>query len=344
MKINTCSTCGGRIEFSPKDRAVKCLSCGTNYPIKYKQLVAKHPIDWVPEEEKLLAWSDTLRTKKCDNCGAEVVFEKYDIATNCKYCNTNVITSLKSLPGLQPEKVIPFNISKNKAKDAFAKNVRKRHFLPLDFKKNLPKTEIQNSYISSFNFECDVVATYNGRKKITTSYRDSKGVSRSKTEYRNFSGTIKKSFPNVLVESSNKLNQNEITQVYPYDFQQSFDYDEGFVIGYNVGYYNQNINIAEQNAKDIIRKDIEKEINRLHSNIVSLTINPQYNNIRYNYTLLPLYFVKYNYKNKPYINVMNGQTGATGGDVPRSKTQITLFTLFIILIVSLPLLFIFLSN
>ena len=52
---------------------------------------------------------------------------------------------------------------------------------------------------------------------------------------------------------------------------------------------------------------------------------------------------KFNYKNKPYVNVMNGQTGKVGGAVPRSAVQITLFTIFLILVIGLPLLWIILS-
>lgn len=343
METNICSSCGGKIEFSPQDKALKCVNCGNLYSIDYRQTIKKHPIDWVPDRDKLIAWGQQNRSYKCKTCGAQITFNKYDIAQNCQYCNTNSLVPLKDLPGLQPEIVIPFKINKEQAKTEFANRVKKRHFLPLDFKRNLPNTELSSTYISSFTFECFVDAKYSGRQRITRTERDSNGRSRSVTTYRYFSGTIKHQFDNLVVESSDKINQSEIKDILPYNFAESYDYEDDFIKGYNVGYYNQSVEDAKEVAKRDAYEQIERMIRAKYSSIDSLTIEPTYSNIQYNYALLPMYFINFVYKNKPYINNMNGQTGKTGGKVPRSGLQITLFTLFMILVIGFPLLCIILS-
>ena len=53
MKINNCTSCGGKIEFSPNDKAIKCINCGNLYPIELKKEVRKHAIGWLPSDEEL---------------------------------------------------------------------------------------------------------------------------------------------------------------------------------------------------------------------------------------------------------------------------------------------------
>jgi len=343
MEIDICQSCGGKVEFSPRDKALKCVKCDSLYPIEYKKSVTKHPIDWLPDNDKLAQWSEQNRSYKCKTCGAEILFNKYSIAQTCQYCNSNSLVSLSDLPGLKPEIVLPFKITKEEAKTEFDTRVKKRHFLPLDFKRNLPRTELSSTYISSFTFECFVDAKYSGRQRITRTERGSDGRMRTVTSYRHFSGTIQHQFDNLVVEASDKINQNEIKDIFPYDFNESYDYEDDFIKGYNVSYYNQSVEQAKEVAKTDAYKQIERMIYAKYSSIDSLTIQPTYSNIKYNYALLPMYFVNFKYKDKQYINIMNGQTGKTGGKVPRSGLQITIFTLFILLLVGIPIMCIILS-
>ena len=87
MIVNNCSSCGGKVEFSPQDKALKCIKCGSLYTIEYKQKYGKHPIDWVPEKAKVDAWVNENKACKCSVCGAQITFNKYDVSTHCQYCS-----------------------------------------------------------------------------------------------------------------------------------------------------------------------------------------------------------------------------------------------------------------
>lgn len=345
MEINSCTNCGGKVEFSPKDKALKCVNCSSVYPIEYRQTITKHAVGSEVSKFDMEKWQQNNHSYTCQNCGANIVLNKMDISSNCKYCNTSSLVPIEDLPGLKPEIVIPFKISKEDAKTEFYNSIKKRNFIPLNFKKNLPRADIGATYISSFTFEMLVTATYSGRLRISKTVRDKNGRSRTVYDYRPISGNVRQRFDNLVVESSDKINQDEILNIFPYNFSESYDYDDDFVKGYNVGYYNQTVEDAEVRAKHDALDLVENAVRKKYSHpIENLKINPVYSNINYNYALLPTYFVSFNYKNKPYINVMNGQTGKVGGKVPRSGVQITLFTLFMILVIGLPILFILLSN
>jgi len=343
MEINVCASCGGRVEFSPSDKSLKCVNCGSVYSIDFKKEQSKHPIDWMPDAEKVDKWVNDNRAYKCNVCGAQVTYNRYDIAQTCQYCNTASLTQLKDLPGLRPEKVIPFAIDKEQAKQEFKTRTLKRKFLPNQFRKNLPNVDISSTYISAFSFDCFVNATYKGRQSFTRTERDKDGRTRTTTEYRYFSGKIDKQFNDLLVESSEKISQAEINNILPYDTNECYDYCDDFVKGYNVGYYNQDVQQAELVAKNEMVKILEREIRSKYSSVDYVDIKPTYSNIVYNYTLLPAYFANFKYKDKSYTNLMNGQTGKVTGSVPRSGAKITLLVLFILLIIGLPILFILLS-
>ncbi len=343
MIINNCSSCGGKVEFSPLDKSLKCVKCGSLYPIEYKQEYGKHPIEWIPENAKVEAWANENRACKCNVCGAQITFNKYDVTSYCQYCHADALVPLKDLPGLQPEKIIPFKIDKTQAKTEFDKRTKKRKFLPNDFKNNLPNVKTNATYLSSFAFDGYVSATYSGRQRLTRTKRGANGKTITEVYYRNFSGKIAQQYNNIIVEASDKILQEEIKKILPYDFSESYDYDNAFIKGYSVGYYNQDIEISEKVAKCEMLNDIERRIRQMYSSIDSLTINPTYSNIEYNYTLLPAYFVNFEYKNKQYINIMNGQNGKVTGKVPRSGLKITLFVLFILLLIGVPTLAILLS-
>ena len=129
--------------------------------------MVKHPVGSQISEYDIKKWQENNHSYTCKNCGANIVLNKMDISTKCQYCNTNALVSLDDLPGLTPEIIIPFKISKENAKTEFYKRVKKRNFLPLKFKKNLPKAEIGSTYISSFTFEMFTEASYTGRLRIS---------------------------------------------------------------------------------------------------------------------------------------------------------------------------------
>lgn len=347
MKINNCPNCGGKVEFSPNDKALKCEKCSSIFkielnPPKEKRLVSE--VALLNKDDAFKKWAEGKRTFHCENCGAEIVLNKYEMSTKCSYCNTASLVPTEKLPGLKPDAVIPFKISKNKANEQFKTKIKSKMFLPNDFKRNIPKTQIGATYLSSFSFAMDAFATYKGIKAVTRTIRTKEGY-QTVTDYVPFSGTISRGFDNIVVECSDKINQNQIDSILPYYFKENYDYDDDFLMGYSVDYYDRNVADSTNIAKDIALNSLDRDIRLKHGNVTSLKIFPTYSNEKFHYVLLPLYFINFKYKDKQYLNLMNGQTGVTSGKTPRSATKITFFVLgIILLVIGVPLLIMILSS
>ena len=346
MEINNCPACGGKVEFSPDDMGLKCEKCAKVYPIEFKPAKEKkslsHAIAENEEGHKL--WEESKRTYQCQSCGAQIVLNKFDMASKCCYCNTTSLVHVDKLPGLKPDAVIPFKINKAKADEVFKGSIKKRMFLPNDFKKNLPNTVIGATYISSFSFNIDAFASYNGTRAVTRTVHTKNGT-RTTTYYVPFSGSINQNFPNIVIESCDKIQQHQINNILPYNFKDCYDYNDDFITGYSVQYYDQTVTETTKKAENVALRSLDNMIRRKHGSVHTLSINPKYSNHKYSYVLLPLYFINFKYKDKEYLNLMNGQTGTTSGKLPKSPVKITFFTLFIILMcIGLPLLVVLLSS
>lgn len=340
MKVNSCKTCGGKVEYSPDDLALKCDKCLNLYQIEKCAPPQKKDLSLASTENENghQEWKETKRTFQCQSCGAQIVLDSYEMTTRCSYCNTPSMISTDALPGLEPDAIIPFKISKEKANLQFKEKIKKKLFLPNAFKKNLPKTQIGATYLSSFSFSLDAFASYKGVRAVTRTIHTKDGI-KTITEYESFSGTISHVFDNILIESSDRLQQHQINSVLPYDFKECFKFNDDFLTGFNVGYYNETVTQANKTAEGQALNSLDRMIRRRHGSVQSLTIYPQYTNQKYSYVLLPLYFINFKYKDEEYLNLMNGQTGVTSGKVPRSAVKILFFTFFIIaIVVGFPLL------
>ena len=88
--------------------------------------------------------------------------------------------------------------------------------------------------------------------------------------------------------------------------------------------FNDCVKVAEK----IIRNELERELLKQYNcdKIESLSMNTNYIDRKYNYCLLPVYFVNTVHKDKKYQVLMNGQT-AKIGKLPKDIWRIFLTVL-----------------
>ncbi len=344
MEINNCPSCGGKIEFSPDDKALKCIKCEKIYAITCEKFDEKKPLNEVDDQEGFKEWENSSRNFQCTNCGAQVVLDKFEMSSKCQYCQTSSLVPMTDLPGLKPDVVLPFRLSKERARVEFKRRIKKKFFLPNAFKKQMPVAEIGATYISSFNFDCYDYATYHGIESYTTTHFDKEGHAHTKTHHRPISGKISHQFNNIVVEASDKIVQSDIEKILPFTFNEAYKFNTDFIKGYSVGYYNQTVSEAYQKAQSIAESQIEGMIKGRYESLIRLSVKHHFSDQKYNYALLPVYFINFKYKEKEYLNLMNGQNGNVGGKLPRSPIKISILVFFILLVViGIPMLIYFLG-
>lgn len=341
-----CLGCGGELKFSPESQALVCTICGRNHKFNINNNVLKFVYD--KEKLKSIDKSKSVKTTNCSNCGASLSVNEREITKTCPYCESNFVLDKTEIVGLKPNSIIPFTFSKEKAIQYYKKNVKHKWFLPNKFKKNPNVDNVNGTYISCFSFDSNTVSEYNGALSIDhTEYVNGKTYVR--TETKHISGTKNLNFENFLVESSSLTNQTSFEEIKPYvvNSDTCFEYDENFLRGYSVESYDNDVNSCKQISEQLMKVQIKNSIlSRYHySRVQYFNLTTTFDNNKYSYILLPIYFINFNYKNKNYRTYLNGQTGKIGNDLPKSKVKITFAVLLgILFVVGMILLFMFLPE
>ena len=333
--LTKCPSCGDDMIFDPDKQCLFCSTCQSQKEITKIKEYEKHPFNKTSlSSDDNEEWAKESKVMKCQNCGASVVLQGYMVSANCPYCSTSLVASETGGAGLKPDAVVPFKFGRAKAEELFKVKINKNWLVPKKLKKNLSTDDIQAYYFPAFVFDCDCHSVYKGVLYNEYTEKDKDGHSHTKRSYFNISGQIATTHQGVEAEASSKLSQEELNWVRPYYFTEACTYSNEYISGYYLECHSDSVRDSYDVAKSLIYGDIRGQIlSRYHyDGVNSLDINTSYSNQKYSYCILPMYRINFKYKKKTYSNVMNGQTGALGGKLPRSGWKISLIVLLPILI------------
>lgn len=351
MKIkalaNKCSGCGDDLIFDPESQSLKCPSCHAEKPIKAKNSLAKHTFaeTETANKKKNEEWAKELKAMSCPNCGAEALLNNFDVSSLCPYCGTSLVASVENSQSLKPDSVIPFKFNKTKAEQYFKDAIKGKFLIPKKFKTSIIANDIKGLYFPAFIFDMDVVTTYKGRLYENETITNSDGEDETRRNYFSISGVENSRMTNIKIEASPQLSQFELNGIKPYNLDEAKEFSNEFIYGYSLENYSNSLVETNKQAKvealTQIRKDILNKYN--HDGVDYLDLSPVYSNEKYNYTILPLYRINYDYKNKKYSNIMNGQTGKLYGKYPKSVAKILAIVFGIFAVVAIPILIFIIS-
>jgi len=321
--INECKNCGGNVFFSPKDKGNVCENCGSVFSVKYDNNVVKK--DFAEAKKLNDIASSKMVNVKCDSCGASMVLLKNEIKAVCPYCDSSTINEVGEQKMMDIDGIVPFEFNKDDAFVLFHGKLSASFFANKKIYKNLKKEDVKGVYINAFIFDLNTNIDYKGTFSYTESYTNSKGERKTKTVYKHVSGSYNRFFENLTVEANSNLHQEEMMQILPYDYSKNVKFDADFTHGYSFEHHNEGFEDCIIKAEDIMKKMVSKELLRKYNcdRVVSLDLKINYIDKKYNYCLLPVYFINNVYKNKTYNVLMNGQN-AKLSKLPKSVAKILL--------------------
>ena len=342
--IKNCKNCSGNVYFDPKKKGNVCENCDSVYPVEYNYNFPKKPFESA-YEMKVDNFAEALKSVKCNSCGAFVMVNKEEVATNCPYCNSPNILDARQKSLMYIDSIIPFNYSKLDALNNLKNTINRRTFANKKIFKDVSKKDINGAYINAFVFDLNTMATYNGVFSYTVRKKDRDGNVKYETRYKDVNGNHSNIFNNITMEANTNISQAELLQIMPFDYNGVVDFQDDFMHGYLLEYQENMFNKCFKEAEKLISGKIRNELLKKHrcDNIVKLDMKINYLDRKYNYCLLPVYMINTTYKEKKYNVLMNGQTGKVG-KLPTNGLKIFLTILGSCCgVVALILLIIFLS-
>jgi hypothetical protein len=352
-----CPSCGGTTKFHPDTQTLSCQFCGNHTDIvHYNEEIREYALDAeAVENGKEWGAGAKKRVFHCNGCGAETVLDHLTTASSCAFCGSSHVVASDHTIGVCPESVVPFQISKIKASEEFQKWLGKRWMAPRNLRRMMKSQPMQGVYIPCWTYDANTYSYYSGEGGtyyyVTETYSvtvNGKSETRTrqvrKIRWWPTNGEYGESFDDVLVPASKQVTGKMLDKLQPFPLEQLVPYRPEYVTGFVAERYSVGIQEGWSRAQNIMAGQIEQGIIRQINadEVRNLRVVTSHNSITYKHLLLPLWMSAYQYKNKPYTYIVNGQTGEVQGESPISAWKVTLI---IVSVLSLALLiFLFFSD
>ncbi len=330
-----CPNCGGNMVFEPETQSLHCSYCDHRIDLNGEHSNVENDLEQGLSTDE--QWDDEAIVFHCENCGANNIRQKKDLTSVCPFCGSTSVIETDELPGIKPQRIIPFKITKEHAFESFKKRVKKSFFVPKDFKKNFKIDRINGVYLPAWTFDTNVFVSYDGRlgKYYTVTVGSGKNRhTETRIRWFHIRGTKQYFFDDLFVLSGRKLSDKQIRPILPFDTNNSLVYQQQYVSGFSAEHYDVGLkdgwNKARVNAESQMKTMIANSYN--HNVVDYINIRPVYSNIKYKYVLVPTWISNYRYHNKNYYFLVNGENGRLYSKTPVSVLKVCLTVGIIILI------------
>lgn len=346
-EVNQCSSCGGNAVYEPSTGTLKCPFCGTETEIETtRENTIEHDFLQALEKEDH-SWDDEKRVFSCENCGAETVLDKDKVADFCSFCGSSHIALSDHHAGIKPALVVPFQISKEEAVEKFKTWMKKRYFAPSKLIQSYEMKNLSGAYIPYWTFDSQTNSSYVVRigtyyyvtvtrtvmedgkpKQVTEQVR--------KIRWRTENGRYQEFFDDVLVKASRNVASGLIHKIEPFRLNGLIDYKSAYLSGFLAERYSIPLKEGWHDAKGIIDSRIESGIHgQVHGDVVQIVnVATDYKNITYKHILLPIWISSFQFNNKVYRFLVNGQTGKVSGQSPVSIVKVSILVAVILAVIA----------
>jgi DNA-directed RNA polymerase subunit RPC12/RpoP len=353
-KLFPCPNCGAKVEFDPRERALKCPYCG--------HVTAIEDGGGAVEERDFNEYASKLvkgnvrgiagrsMQVKCSGCGAMVLLEDKVVTEKCPFCGTHLENKPESVEGMiPPESLIPFRLDLRAARAAFEKWLTGLWFAPSALKNLANLGQLNAVYVPYWTYDAMTYTKYSGLRgddyQETEYYteRDASGneVRRSrtvtKTNWYPVSGEVQHFFDDVLVCGSKTLAEHLIGGMEPWDTGELEPFQDAFLAGLKTERYavdlKRGLKAAKEKMEPVIHQLIREDIGGDHQQINST--DTRYLGVTFKHCLLPVWVAHYRYQEKLFHILVNGRTGKVSGERPYSFWKIFGLVALIILLVGL---------
>ena len=334
-----CPSCGGVMEFNPSNGKMACPYCGyeEEIQVEHKEFVAQElDFSTVGDDDASCDWGTATKTVICKSCGAETVYDVNEMANVCPYCGSNQVMAQESSKVMAPGGVVTFQISAKEASERFREWIGRKFFCPKLAKDSAKPKAFKGLYTPFWTFDSNTKSTYTAEYGIDRVEEDKDGEKHTITDWYRTSGKYKRFFDDLLISASSKQNEQMLEGLEPYDTTKAVEYKPEYMAGFAAEKYSVKVKDAWEKAKkkiqSMLRRDVEEKIQheRACDHVRDVRINTVHEDVTYKYLLLPVWISSFQYKDKVYHFMINGQTGKVSGETPISWIKVAIVTAVVI--------------
>jgi predicted RNA-binding Zn-ribbon protein involved in translation (DUF1610 family) len=344
------------MDYDPATGGLKCPQCGHTQTVAAAQaaVVERDLSTALSDAGKAHGYGREMKAVKCSACGATTQVDPAVASTMCPFCGSPQVLEQKPDPNIiQPEAVVPFQLTSDQAYQHYKKWLGKGFFRPRDVIQRSGAAQIQGVYLPFWTFDAHAESQWNAEsgnyyyetERYTTTEngrRVTKTRQVRKVRWYPSSGRRADDYDDVLISGTTSGDQAMLKKVYPFDTTRLTPYKPEYLSGWAAEAYR--IPLAEawsqgQNTiRDQERGKCAKEVpGDTHRN---LRVRTQLSETTFKHVLLPVFLANYRYNTRLYHFMVNGQTGEVQGQAPVDWVKVAI-VVAIVLALLLVALFVF---
>lgn len=334
----SCPNCSAGLIFNPEKQKFCCEFCRSEFTDAelqetYSARQAAEAASAAAEAAAAAERPDdnycaAMRNYACVNCGAEIVADDNTAATECPYCHNPVILVGRLAGQMRPQKVIPFEISKEEAERRFLRFAGSKRFVPRDFKSEKHASEICGIYYPFWVTDADTSASMSARATRVRYWMDS---DYNYTETSNFhierEGDIH--FEDIVTPALKEEDGKMLSGILPYPSEAQKPFD----MSYLSGFIAKKRDIEKESVREAVRARMSDYSKRLLRDTITahyttvIPDNPRLlvKEMHWDYVLMPIWLLSYQHRGKTYTYAINGNTGKVYGELPVSGKRVSVF-------------------
>lgn len=345
-----CSECGSDLEFTPGTDHLTCDHCGAENALPVQEGRTDHlaelDFDAAVAAGAPGARVEETRLSKCNECGAEIVFDEQVHATECAFCGATLVTDTGTSRRIKPAALLPFLKTEKEARAAMSKWLGRLWFAPSGLQQYARKGRaMQGIYVPFWTYDASTRSRYSGQRGTVYYETRTRQVQvNGKMETRQeriervrwipVSGHVARDFDDVLVLAAQGLAKSHTDALAPWDLEALKPYDPAYLAGFRAEGYTVNLETgyieARHHMDRVINGDVRRDIGGDRQRVG--TINTSVSDVTFKHILLPIWMAAYKFKGKTFHFVVNGRTGKVKGQRPYSALKIA-FTVITAVIV-----------
>ncbi len=352
-RIFPCDTCGSDMVFNIGKQLMSCQYCGFEKEISLDEEDSIQEQDYHAmlvhmEEVKEKSESQDSEVSKtdqspeanelhCESCGATVVFLGSLTSSECPYCASPIQRDdvHKAENRIPVDGVLPFKITKEKAKSNLVNWVNSRWFAPSQFLKQGAEGKFNGVYLPYWTIDSMTATQYSGQRGEHYYVTVGTGKNRRqvrKTSWWPASGFFQRFFDDVTVMASHDLPQDLVVGLEPWPLHLCIPMSQQVLAGFLARTYETTLEQGFSEAKIRIDQAIESDVRRRIGGDEQQidSIQSRYDAITFKHLLLPLWLMVYRYNDKVYQVLINAGTGEVQGHRPYSWVKILFASLGVV--------------
>ncbi len=299
--IYKCPNCDAELVFDPQSQQVNCLYCRSTFTMEHiKELYGDIAPPTEPVQENKSPDDNDAHANlyHCSTCGADIIADADTTATFCYYCHNPVILAGRLTGDYKPSKIIGFQITREQA-------------------------------VNAFRNWCGSNYSAIGKKIRSWSSGSYRYTETSEYSVERCADIIAKGIP---ADGASKIEDLLMESIEPYDYSALKDFSMAYFSGFyadkydvdKAGVFPRIRERANEAGKSVVRESVGG-----YSQLSVRNESYEVAKTDWQYIMLPVWFMTYQYNGKMYEFAINGQTGKLAGTPPLDKGKLLRFSALI---------------